>query len=91
MRRTTPRRDLIEAKDGAAMALAQPVDGGTALWPGEVAELFGVSPKTVGRWADAGRLPVERTSGGHRRFPISGVLALRAAGEGGWGASRGTE
>ena len=33
---------------------------------GEAANLLGVSPDTVRRWADAGRLATERTTGGHR-------------------------
>jgi|TARA_B110000116_G_scaffold121444_1_gene105337 molybdopterin-binding protein len=33
---------------------------------GEAAQLLGVSPDTVRRWADAGRLITERTAGGHR-------------------------
>lgn len=38
------------------------------LTPGEVAAMFRVDPKTVARWAKAGRLPAIRTPGGHRRF-----------------------
>jgi excisionase family DNA binding protein len=38
------------------------------LRPGEVAELFNVNPKTVTRWANAGRLRSIRTLGGHHRF-----------------------
>jgi len=34
----------------------------------EVSELLGVHPSTVRTWADQGKLPVHRTSGGHRRF-----------------------
>jgi excisionase family DNA binding protein len=49
------------------------------LRPGEVAARLRVSPKTVGRWAEAGVLPVERTAGGHRRFQRSDVEALAAA------------
>ena len=36
--------------------------------PAEVAAIFRVSPKTVSRWARAGRLRSIRTVGGHRRF-----------------------
>jgi molybdopterin-binding protein len=35
---------------------------------GQAAELLGVSPDTVRRWTDAGRLPTLRTRGGHRRI-----------------------
>ncbi len=34
----------------------------------EVAALFRVSPNTVTRWAEAGKLPYCRTLGGHRRY-----------------------
>jgi len=34
----------------------------------EAAELLGVHPSTVRNWADVGKLPVQRTHGGHRRF-----------------------
>lgn len=49
------------------------------LTPGEVAELFGVDPKTVTRWARTGRLPAVRTLGGHRRFPADVVARCLAA------------
>ncbi|KGM14191.1 DNA-binding protein [Cellulomonas bogoriensis 69B4 = DSM 16987] len=38
------------------------------LTPREVAAMFDVDPKTVSRWADAGRLTPVRTLGGHRRY-----------------------
>ena len=44
--------------------------------PGEVAVLFRVDPKTVTRWAAAGRIACLRTPGGHRRFREADVLAL---------------
>jgi excisionase family DNA binding protein len=43
------------------------------LTPGEVARLFRVNPKTVTRWARAGKLTAVRTLGGHRRFRASEV------------------
>ena len=44
--------------------------------PAEVAELFRVDPKTVTRWADAGKITAVRTLGGHRRYQREEVLAL---------------
>jgi excisionase family DNA binding protein len=38
------------------------------LTPAEVAAMFRVDPKTVTRWAQAGKLSAVRTLGGHRRF-----------------------
>jgi excisionase family DNA binding protein len=35
-----------------------------------------VSPKTVSRWAQEGRLPYLRTLGGHRRYPDAEIRAL---------------
>ncbi len=48
------------------------------LTPGEVATLFRVDPKTVTRWASAGRIGSIRTPGGHRRFRESEVRHLLA-------------
>jgi len=59
--------------------------GERLLTPGEVAALFRVDPKTVTRWAAAGRISSIRTPGGHRRFRESEVKALLAAGENGVG------
>jgi excisionase family DNA binding protein len=50
--------------------------GDRLLTPGEVAALFRVNPKTVTRWAAAGRISSIRTPGGHRRFRESEVRAL---------------
>jgi len=38
------------------------------LTPAEVATMFRVDPKTVTRWAKAGKLTSIRTLGGHRRY-----------------------
>jgi predicted site-specific integrase-resolvase len=57
-------------------------DSDRLLTPREVAEIFRVDPKTVTRWAKAGRFdkfgdgvhePVVRTLGGHRRFNAAAV------------------
>ncbi|MGH3585924.1 MAG: BldC family transcriptional regulator [Pseudonocardia sp.] len=48
------------------------------LTPGEVAALFRVDPKTVTRWASAGRIGSIRTPGGHRRFRESEVRSMLA-------------
>ena len=48
------------------------------LTPGEVALMFRVDPKTVTRWASAGRIGSIRTPGGHRRFRESEVNRLLA-------------
>lgn len=49
---------------------------------GEVAALFRVEPKTVTRWAKAGKLTAIRTLGGHRRFKEAEVRARLAERDG---------
>ncbi len=53
-------------------------DTETLLTPAEVAALFRVDPKTVTRWAKAGKLSSIRTLGGHRRYREAEVRALLA-------------
>ncbi len=48
----------------------------TLLTPAEVAAMFRVDPKTVTRWAKAGKISSIRTLGGHRRYRESEVKAL---------------
>ena len=43
--------------------------------PKQVAQAIGVSESSLKRWCDRGLIPTVRTPGGHRRLPISGVLA----------------
>jgi excisionase family DNA binding protein len=43
------------------------------LTPSEVAQMFRVNPKTVTRWARAGKISAIRTLGGHRRFRESEI------------------
>lgn len=56
--------------------MASPKDLEVLLTPSEVASMFRVDPKTVTRWAKAGKLTAIRTLGGHRRFRASEVKAL---------------
>ena len=54
-------------------------DAEVLLTPKEVAQRFHVNPKTVTRWAKAGKLTAIRTLGGHRRYRQSEVLGLLKA------------
>ncbi|HQY34300.1 BldC family transcriptional regulator [Actinotalea sp.] len=51
---------------------------GSLLTPSEVASMFRVDPKTVTRWAKAGKLSAIRTLGGHRRYSEAEVRSLLA-------------
>jgi len=48
------------------------------LTPSEVAAMFSVNPKTVTRWARAGKVSYIKTLGGHRRFKASEIRRLLA-------------
>ena len=54
-------------------------DSQVLMTPAEVAALFRVDPKTVTRWADAGKLTAVRTLGGHRRYRQDEVQNLLVA------------
>ena len=43
---------------------------------GEASRKLGVDPDTLRRWADAGKIEVFVTPGGHRRFPRAAIEAL---------------
>ena len=47
----------------------------TTYRPAQVAELLGVSPDTIRRWCDEGRLKTTKPTGGHRQ--IDGVDLAR--------------
>ena len=51
-------------------------DAEPLLTPSEVAAMFRVDPKTVTRWAKAGKLTSIRTLGGHRRYREAEVREL---------------
>ncbi|MFR9674299.1 TOBE domain-containing protein [Streptomyces sp. TR06-5] len=46
---------------------------------GRAARLLGVSPDTVRRWADAGRLPTRRDEGGKRQIAGTDLAAFAVA------------
>lgn len=46
------------------------------LTPREAADQFGVHPKTLSRWAAAGKVTSIRTLGGHRRFRETEIRKL---------------
>jgi excisionase family DNA binding protein len=66
--------DLHERED--VMSAPVPAPGDRLLTASEVAELFRVDPKTVTRWARAGKLTSVRTPGGRRRFRLVEVRAF---------------
>jgi predicted site-specific integrase-resolvase len=47
--------------------------------PSHLADLLHVSPKTIARSATDGRLPHQRTLGGHRRSPEPAIRQLAAS------------
>jgi excisionase family DNA binding protein len=64
--------------EGVPAMSARTPDAEPLLTPAEVATMFRVDPKTVTRWAKAGKLTSIRTLGGHRRYRESEVRALLA-------------
>jgi excisionase family DNA binding protein len=54
-------------------------DAESFLHTSHVADLLHVSPKTIARWAKDGRLPHQRTLGGHRRYPEQAIRQLAAS------------
>jgi MerR family transcriptional regulator, light-induced transcriptional regulator len=53
----------------------------TTLSTAAAAQLAGVAPSSVKRWADEGLLPCTRTAGGHRRFLLADVQRFLASQE----------
>lgn len=70
---TEERKALVELLRpllGASLSAEKPE---ACLTTREVALLLRVSPATVRRWADTGKLQTYRSLGGHRLFPLSTV------------------
>jgi excisionase family DNA binding protein len=65
-------RPQTDTKERERTIRSRPLGGPMAqnelLTPAEVAVMFRVNPKTVTRWARAGKISAVRTLGGHRRF-----------------------
>lgn len=68
--------DQVDAGGSSTRPGSGSRDESELLTPGEVARLFGVDPKTVTRWASAGKLTALRTLGGHRRYRATEVFSL---------------
>ena len=74
-----PERSSCDASAQAADPLSVTPRQPSYLRVGEAAEILQVSPKTVCRWAMDGKLPYQRTLGGHRRFPEQVIRELAAS------------
>jgi excisionase family DNA binding protein len=51
----------------------------TYLHTSDAAAVFGVSPKTITRWAREGKVPHRKTLGGHRRYDPTVIATLAAS------------
>ncbi len=63
----------IKPLEAISHTMADQLQPDALLTPAEVAALFRVNPKTVTRWARAGKITAIRTLGGHRRFRASEI------------------
>ena len=69
-------RSAADTTNGPSKTKVEPMephDDDALLTPSEVAAMFRVNPKTVTRWARAGKISAIRTLGGHRRFRASEI------------------
>lgn len=64
------------SRPGPSSRTANALGVDALLTPAEVASLFRVDPKTVTRWANAGKITTVRTLGGHRRFSQTEIRGL---------------
>ena len=70
------QRARVTASLKGSAVVTRPTETESLLTPAEVAAMFRVDPKTVTRWAKAGKLSAIRTLGGHRRYRESEVKEL---------------
>jgi hypothetical protein len=71
-----PSRQGTHYAHGAQRELMTKSRSKTLFSRSEVARLFHVSPITVTRWAEQGKLPYQLTLGGQRRYPREGTMAI---------------
>jgi putative two-component system response regulator len=70
-------RGTLPSRDPRELVVPASDRGPATMTLQEAADTLSVSSTTLRRWADAGRIEVERTSGGHRRFRREEVRRLR--------------
>lgn len=70
--------NVVQVQEEGRHMSARTPEAEPLLTPAEVATMFRVDPKTVTRWAKAGKLTSIRTLGGHRRYRETEVRALLA-------------
>ena len=75
---TSAIRSVARLDNEGALVNTRPTESEPLLTPAEVAAMFRVDPKTVTRWAKAGKLSSIRTLGGHRWYRESEVRELLA-------------
>jgi excisionase family DNA binding protein len=74
-----PERSSSDASAQAADPPSVTPRPSSYLRVGEAAKILQVSPKTICRWAMDGKLPFQRTLGGHRRYPEQAIRELAAS------------
>ncbi len=79
--------ELLEHVDGRYQAFREALKGRRKrrspasevyLSPGEAAAYLGVSPKTIAKWCDRGKLPCVVLESGHRRIPAAALEPHKA-------------
>lgn len=68
--------DAMKARISGELIRPAKTEAPILMTPGEVAKIFRVDPKTVTRWANAGKLRSTRTPGGHVRFYRAEILEM---------------